>query len=212
MNNIYSVYLVTDTDMCPRENLIRVVDEAIRGGVTLVQLREKDISTREFYAEAMALKTLCAAKNIPLIINDRIDIALAADTDGVHIGQSDMPLDAARRLLGKDKLIGLSAGSVSEALEAERGGADYLGVGAVFHTSTKKDANDVGIDMLREVRAATNIPMVGIGGINTENIERLYGTGIDGVSVVSCIMASEDPFSAARTLAEKTKFLKKEQK
>lgn len=209
MNNIYSTYLVTDTDMCPRENLISVVEEAIMGGVTLVQLREKDISTREFLNEAIALKKLCGSKNVPLIINDRLDIALASEADGVHIGQSDMPLDIARRLLGADKIIGVSAGSTLEAKEAADGGADYLGVGAVFHTSTKKNANDVGIDMLRKVRGAVSIPIVGIGGINTDNIEQLYGTGIDGAAVVSCIMASDNPFAAAKTLAEKAEFLKK---
>ena len=146
MNNIdYSTYLVTDTDMCPREKLADVVGEAIRGGVTLVQLREKDISTRDFYNEAVLLKELCSKSGVPLIINDRLDIALAVDADGIHIGQSDMPVSVVRRILGKEKIIGLSAGSVEEAEEAVRGGADYLGVGAVFHTSTKSDANDVGI-------------------------------------------------------------------
>jgi len=207
VNNKYSVYLVTDTDMCPRENLLTVVGEAIRGGVTTVQLREKDISTREFYAEALALKKLCGENNVPLIINDRVDIALAVDADGIHIGQSDMPIAVARRILGENKIIGLSAGNVTEALEAVRGGADYLGVGAVFHTATKKDAKDVGIDMLRRVRAAAPIPIVGIGGINTENIDKLFGIGIDGVAVVSCIMASENPYAAAKTLSDKIKFL-----
>ncbi len=208
MNNIdYSTYLVTDTDMCPREKLADVVGEAIRGGVTLVQLREKDISTRDFYNEAVLLKELCSKSGVPLIINDRLDIALAVDADGIHIGQSDMPVSVVRRILGKEKIIGLSAGSVEEAEEAVRGGADYLGVGAVFHTSTKSDANDVGIEMLKKVRSAVKIPIVGIGGINADNIEQLYGTGIEGVAVVSCIMASGDPYSAAKQLAGKVKNL-----
>ncbi len=193
--------------MCPREKLADVVGEAIRGGVTLVQLREKDISTRDFYNEAVLLKELCSKGGVPLIINDRLDIALAVDADGIHIGQSDMPVSVVRRILGKEKIIGLSAGSVEEAEEAVRGGADYLGVGAVFHTSTKSDANDVGIEMLKKVRSAVKIPIVGIGGINADNIEQLYGTGIEGVAVVSCIMASGDPYSAAKQLAGKVKNL-----
>ena len=208
MNNIdYSTYLVTDTDMCPRENLIQVVGEAVRGGVTLIQLREKNISTRDFYNEALALKELCLKNNVPLIINDRLDIALAVDADGIHVGQSDMPVSVVRRILGNDKIIGLSAGSVKQAEEAVKDGADYLGVGAVFHTSTKSDANDVGIEMLKKVRSSVKIPIVGIGGINADNIEELYGTGIDGVAVVSCIMASSDPYAAAKRLAEKVKNL-----
>lgn len=208
MNKIdYSTYLVTDTDMCPREKLEEVVGEAIRGGVTLVQLREKEISTRDFYNEAVALKELCSKNNVPLIINDRLDIALAVDADGIHIGQSDMPISVVRQIFGDDKIIGLSAGSVAQAEEAVRDGADYLGVGAVFHTATKKDASDVGIEILKKVRSAVDIPIVGIGGINSDNIEKLYGAGIDGVAVVSCIMASDDPYSAAKQLAEKVKNL-----
>ncbi len=208
MNNVdYSIYLVTDTDMCPRENLVQVVGEAVRGGVTLVQLREKNISTRDFYNEALALKELCLKNNVPLIINDRLDIALAVDADGIHVGQSDMPVSVVRRILGNDKIIGLSAGSVKQAEEAVKDGADYLGVGAVFHTSTKSDANDVGIEILKKVRSSVKIPIVGIGGINAENIEELYGTGIDGVAVVSCIMASSDPYAATKRLAEKVKNL-----
>ena len=203
----YSVYLVTDTGMCPRENLIDVCGKAIDGGATLIQLREKDISSRAFYEEALALKALCARRAVPLLINDRVDIALAAGADGIHIGQSDIPLEAARRLLGKDKIIGVSAGSVAEAVEAEQGGADYLGVGAVFPTSTKDDAENVGIDMLKAVREAVKIPIVGIGGINAENIEKLRGTGIDGVAVVSCIMASRDPEAAAAAPKEKVRNL-----
>lgn len=203
----YSTYLVTDTDMCPREKLIDVVGEAIRGGVTLIQLREKEISTREFYNEAVLLKELCKKNGVPLIINDRLDIALAVDADGIHVGQSDMPIEVIRRILGRDKIIGLSAGNVHDAEEAVKGGADYLGVGAVFRTATKKDANDVGIEMLEKVRVAVKIPIVGIGGINSNNIEKLYGTGIDGVAVVSCIMASDDPYNAAKQLAEKVKNL-----
>lgn len=202
-----SVYLVTDTEMCPRENLLDVCEKAVQGGATLIQLREKNISSRLFYEEAVALKRLCLRLNVPLLINDRLDIALAAGADGVHIGQSDIPIEAVRRLLGNDSIIGVSAGSVEEAVTAEKQGADYLGVGAVFPTATKDDAENVGIDMLKEVRSNVKIPIVGIGGINPGNIEKLNGTGIDGVAVVSCIMASADPKSAASELKEKVKKL-----
>ncbi len=202
-----SVYLVTDTDMCPRENLLDVCEKAVLGGATLIQLREKNISSRLFYEEAVALKQLCSKLNVPLLINDRLDIALASGADGVHIGQSDLPIEAVRGLLGNDRIIGVSAGCVKEAVNAEKRGADYLGVGAVFPTSTKDDAENVGIDMLRKVRSAVKIPIVGIGGINTENIEKLKGTGIDGVAVVSCIMASDDPKAAAAELKEKVEKL-----
>lgn len=208
MRNIdYGTYLVTDTDMCPREKLVDTVTEAIKGGVSIVQLREKEISTREFYNEALELKKICSMYNVPLIINDRLDIALAVDADGIHVGQSDLPIDVIRRFLGDDKLIGLSAGNVEEALTAVEMGADYLGVGAVFHTDTKKDAIDVGIDMLKAVRNATDIPMVGIGGINIDNIEKLYGSAIEGVAVVTCIMAANDSYRAAKELSEKVKNL-----
>lgn len=203
----YSVYLVTDTGMCSRENLIAVCEKAIDGGATVIQLREKDISSKDFYAEAVALKKLCDRREVPLLINDRADIALAVDADGIHIGNGDIPLEAARQILGDDKIIGYSAGSVSEAIYAEKNGADYLGVGAVFPTSTKDDAENIGIDMLCKVRKAVNIPIVGIGGINGDNIDLLYGTGIDGVAVVSCIMASDDPKAAAAILKKKAKNL-----
>lgn len=203
----YSLYLVTDTDMCKRENLLDVTEKAIKGGVTMVQLREKDISSREFYTEAIEMKKLCQRYSVPLIINDRMDIALAADADGLHIGQSDIPIDAARKVMGENKIIGVSAGNVTEAKTAVSGGADYLGVGAVFHTDTKKDAVDVGLNMLRKVRESVDIPLLAIGGINHSNIDLLKNSGIDGVAVVSCIMASDDPYAAAVKLSKKVECL-----
>ena len=203
----YGLYLVTDTNICPREKLLSVTESAIKGGVTLVQLREKDISTREFFDEASELKKLCKHYDVPLLINDRIDIALAVDADGIHIGQSDMPLKVSRRILGSNKIIGLSAGNVNQAVEALNDGADYLGVGAVFPTSTKKDASNVGIDMLKQVRKSVDIPIVGIGGINPENISQLYGSGIEGVAVVSCIMGSENPYAVSKQLSQMVKEL-----
>lgn len=203
----YELYLVTDTNICPREKLVSVTESAIKGGVTLVQLREKDISTREFFAEASELKKLCKHHNVPLLINDRIDIALAVDADGIHIGQSDMPLKVSRKILGPNKIIGLSAGNVNQAVEAVNDGADYLGVGAVFPTSTKRDASNVGIDMLKQVRKSVDIPIVGIGGINPNNISQLYGSGIEGVAVVSCIMGSDDPYAVSKQLSKMVKEL-----
>ena len=203
----YGLYLVTDTNICSREKLVSVTEAAIKGGVTLVQLREKDISTREFFAEALELKKLCKHYNVPLLINDRIDIALAVDADGIHIGQSDMPLKVSRKILGPNKIIGLSAGNVNQAVEAVSDGADYLGVGAVFPTSTKKDASNVGIEMLKQVRKSVDIPIVGIGGINPDNISQLYGSGIEGVAVVSCIMGSDDPYAVSKQLSQMVKEL-----
>lgn len=199
-NTEYSLYLVTDTALCPREKLLDCVEAAIRGGVTMVQLREKEISTRAFYEEAEALKRLTSKYQIPLLINDRLDIALAVDAEGLHIGQSDLPADVARRLLGADKLLGLSAGSVEEAKAAVNDGADYLGVGAVFPTETKQDAKNVGKDMLRAVKEAVSVPVVGIGGIHAENLPDIYGCGADGIAVVSAIMGSSRPETAAQTL------------
>lgn len=203
----YGLYLVTDTNICSREKLVSVTEAAIKGGVTLVQLREKDISTREFFAEALELKKLCKHYNVPLLINDRIDIALAVDADGIHIGQSDMPLKVSRKILGPNKIIGLSAGNVNRAVEAVSDGADYLGVGAVFPTSTKKDVSNVGIEMLKQVRKSVDIPIVGIGGINPDNISQLYGSGIEGVAVVSCIMGSDDPYAVSKQLSQMVKEL-----
>lgn len=142
-----------------------------------------------------------------MLINDRIDIALAVDADGIHIGQSDMPLNVSRKILGPSKIIGLSVGNVNQAVEAVSDGADYLGVGAVFPTSTKKDASNVGIDMLKQVRKSVDIPIVGIGGINPDNISQLYGSGIEGVAVVSCIMGSDDPYAVSKQLSKMIKEL-----
>lgn len=202
MGNKYALYLVTDTGICPRENLLTCVEEAILGGVTMVQLREKDISSRAFYEEAVALKKITQKYHVPLIINDRLDIMLAVDADGLHIGQSDIPAAVARRLMGGDKILGLSAGNLIEAQQAKLDGADYLGIGAIFPTSTKKDARFIGTETLREIKKAVALPMVGIGGIQKGNIDALYGSGIDGVAVVSAIMGSDDPGNAARALRD----------
>ena len=204
----YALYLVTDTGLCPRENLCQVVEEAILGGVTMVQLREKEIGTGDFYREACALKEMTRRYDVPLIINDRLDIMLAADADGLHIGQSDLPADVARRLIGPGKLLGLSAGNVQQAQQAQQDGADYIGVGAVFPTGTKQDATWIGKDKLKEIAQSVEIPIVGIGGIQQANIGQIFGSGIDGVAVVSAIMGSKEPRKEAQELKAAAAYLK----
>jgi thiamine-phosphate pyrophosphorylase len=184
----YKLYLVTDRDVLKGRDLIESVEESILGGATIVQLREKDVSSREFFDIAKKLKAITDKYNIPLIINDRLDIALAAGTTGIHIGQSDIPCKVARGILGNDKIIGVSVHTLKEALEAESDGADYLGCGAVFSTSTKKDATDVSYDKLKEIKARVKIPVVAIGGINEKNLSQLEGANIDGVAIVSAIL------------------------
>lgn len=188
----YRLYLVTDRDVLKGRDLIKAVEESILGGATIVQLREKDVSSREFYDIAKKIKSITDKYNVPLIINDRLDIALAAETTGIHIGQSDIPCRVAREILGNDKIIGVSVHTLEEALKAEEDGADYLGCGAVFSTSTKKDASDVSYEKLKEIKTRVKIPVVAIGGINEKNLGQLKGTNIDGVAIVSAILGKEN--------------------
>lgn len=196
----YRLYLVTDRDCLGIRDLGQSIEEAIRGGVTLIQLREKHASSREFFEIALRVKEITARYHIPLIINDRLDIALAIDADGLHIGQDDLPLPLARKLFGDRKIIGVSAHSLEEALLAEQHGADYLGVGAVYPTATKADANAVTLDQLAEIKRSVNIPVVAIGGIHEKNACEVMTTGIDGIAVVSAILGKNDIQKAARTL------------
>ena len=197
-----SLYLVTDRGMMSTLTLEQAVEQAVEGGVTLVQLREKDASSLDFYRTALGVKRLTDAKGIPLIINDRVDIALAVDAAGVHVGQEDLPAKTVRAILGEEKLLGVSVSTVEEALQAERDGADYLGVGAMFATGTKTDAQLVSMEELRKIHSAVSLPIVVIGGINTETIPLFRGSGIDGVAVVSAIIAAEDIAAAARNLKD----------
>jgi thiamine-phosphate pyrophosphorylase len=197
-----SLYLVTDRRMIGGRPLAEVVEAAVRGGVTCVQLREKTCGTREFMEQADILLPVLRRRNVPLIINDRIDVALAVGADGVHLGQKDMPLAYARRIFGSDRIIGVSAESLEDALAAEEGGADYLGVSPIFATPTKTDtAPALGMEGLRRIRAAVKLPLVGIGGLNRDNAAEVIRNGADGVAVVSAIMAAADPETAARALA-----------
>lgn len=196
----YSLYLITDRELMSAPTLEEAVEQAIFGGATLVQLREKNASSMEFYRMALRIKAITDRSGIPLIINDRADIALAVNADGVHIGQSDLPAPAARRVIGENKILGVSASSLAEAVEAERGGADYLGVGAMFPTGTKTDAKQVSMEELRKIRSVVFLPTVAIGGINETTAQNFAGVGIDGIAVASALMAAKDIAAAAREL------------
>lgn len=196
----YKLYLVTDRDLIGEVSLNTAVEEAIKGGVTLVQLREKDISTLDFYNTAVALKKITDKYNVPLIINDRMDIALAVGAEGLHVGQEDMPATVARKLLGKDKILGVSAATLEEAIKAEKDGADYIGVGAIFPTSTKNDARAVSVDIIKKIKESISIPVVAIGGINEKNVGLLKPAHIDGISVISAILGKKDIKGAAEEL------------
>lgn len=196
----YSLYLVTDRKQPAPGTFEKVVEEALKGGATLVQLREKEGDTGLLYERAVKLKQITKAYHVPLIIDDRIDIMMAADADGVHLGQSDMPAALARKLIGADKIMGVSAGTLEEAVKAEKDGADYLGVGAMFPTATKKDADITTPETLRKIMDTVHIPVVTIGGMNERTIPLFKGYGLSGFAVVSAIMASREPEKAARKL------------
>jgi thiamine-phosphate pyrophosphorylase len=196
----YSLYLVTDRKLMTTPNLEIAVEQAIKGGVTVVQLREKEISSLEFYNLALKVKTVTDKYNIPLIINDRLDIAMAVNASGLHIGQNDLPLKVVRRIFGNDKIIGVSARNLGEAIIAENGSANYLGVGAMYATNTKKDAKVTTIDELINIRNTIKIPIVVIGGINKNTIPNFSKVKIDGIAVVSAIMAEKNVEIATKEL------------
>ncbi|NFD76058.1 thiamine phosphate synthase [Clostridium botulinum] len=197
----YELYLITDRRFLKERQLKKVVEDAILGGVTIVQVREKDVSTREFYNVAKEVKEVTDYYKVPIIINDRLDIAQAIDASGVHLGQKDMHLNIAREILGKDKIIGISVGNVKEALEAQNNGADYLGIGTIFPTGSKKDVDAIiGIDGLSKIKDSISIPSVAIGGINKTNFKDVLKTGIEGISVISAILDEDDIKLAANNL------------
>lgn len=198
----YTLYLVTDRTLMSTGTLPEAVEQAILGGCTMVQLREKDISSLEFYRQAMEVKQITDQYHVPFIINDRVDIAMAVKADGVHIGQSDVPAAVARKLIGTDMLLGVSSASVREAIRAANDGADYLGIGAMFPTGTKPDANLVSMEELQKIRQAVKLPIVAIGGINKENASLLNHTGIDGLAIASAIIAQPDIRKSAAELKE----------
>ena len=198
----YSLYLVTDHRNKTDEEFLNIIEEAIKGGTSIVQLREKTASTKDFYQLALKVKEITTRYDVPLLINDRMDIALAVDSEGVHLGQDDMPADIARKIIGDDKILGVSASTVEEAIKAQIDGADYIGSGAVFPTATKDDADSVSKEELKSIVDSIDIPVVAIGGITIENACELKDTGIAGFSVVSAIMSADDPKEASQKLRE----------
>ncbi len=196
----YTLYLVTDRDLMSTQTLEEAVEQAVLGGCTIVQLREKSASTLEFYNNALKVKVVTDKHNIPLIINDRVDIALAIDAAGIHVGQSDLPARVVRKIIGSSKILGVSANTVEMAVKAEKAGADYIGVGALYATNTKSDAKVILQEQLVEIKKAVGIPIVGIGGINLQNAGEAAAAGIDGIAVVSAIISQKDIAGAAGEL------------
>jgi len=198
----YSLYLVTNSDNKTNEEFLNIIEESILGGVTVVQIREKKIPTRDFYNLAIEVKKITDNYGVPLIVNDRIDVALSIDAAGVHVGQSDLPADVVRTIIGEDKILGVSAATIEEMKKAEEDGADYIGTGAIFPTQTK-DADCIAIDYLKKLVDAVKIPVIAIGGLNKNNITSLANTNIKGISVVSAIMDSNNPKIASELLKKK---------
>ena len=200
------LYLVTDRTWLGENSLEEVVEEAIINGVSFVQLREKDLPFEEFKKVALDIKKVTDRYKIPFVINDNIKVAVEVDTDGVHIGQDDIDVEEARRLIGEQKILGVSAGNIEEAIKAEKDGADYIGVGAIFPTDSKDDVGRVSIEDLKKINKAVNIPVVAIGGINHDNISLLEKSDIDGIAVISAILAKKD---IGRATSDLNKLVKK---
>ena len=195
------LYAVTDRSWLKEgQTLLSVCREVLANGATFLQIREKDLSPEAFETEAAKLKALCQGYRVPYVVNDSVEIALAIGADGVHVGQSDIRGRDIRSIIGPEKILGISAGTVAEAIAAEQAGADYIGVGAVFGTGTKRNARNLSVQQLRKIRSVVSIPVVAIGGINASNLMELKGSGADGVAVVSAIFASRDPGAATREL------------
>ena len=195
-----TLYFITDSTTVPEERFLPVVEAACKGGATIIQLREKNRSTREYMQLAEAVHTVTSRYNVPLIIDDRVDVALAIGAEGVHVGQTDMPVHIARKLMGKDKIVGATTKTVPQALEAYEQGADYLGVGAIYPTTTKVVTILTSVDTLKAIVKAVPINVNAIGGLNKDNIDVLKGSGISGICAVSAIMKANDPENATREL------------
>ncbi len=195
------LYAVSDRSWLKKgQTLPQVCEEILQSGVTFLQIREKDLDAESFAAEAQELKAVCARHHIPFVVNDSVEVAMKIDADGVHVGQSDIMGRDIRAMIGPDKILGMSARTVDEAIAAQKAGADYIGVGAVFGSTTKKNARYLSVEKLREISNAVTIPVVAIGGINADNLPQLAGSGVDGVAVVSAIFAAECPGRAAENL------------
>lgn len=196
----YSLYLVADPTSINQNSLPEAIEQAILGGCTVIQLRSKKLSDSVFYDLAKKVKQITDKYQIPLIINDRIDIAMSIKASGVHVGQSDLPAEVVRKIIGKDMILGVSVATVKEAIKAQMVGADYIGVGAVFNTVTKSDAMSVSIATLKDIKNSVHIPVVAIGGINVANLTNLLDTNIDGIAVVSAILGQRNIMHASHTL------------
>lgn len=194
------LYAVTDRAWVGRQTLYQQVESALKGGITCLQLREKLLDEEEFFEEALEIGRLCRSYGVPFLINDNVELAISCRADGVHVGQKDMKAADARRMIGKDKILGVSAKTVEQALRAQEEGADYLGVGAAFSTGTKLDATAISHETIRQICEAVTIPVVAIGGIDRNNILQLSGTGVDGAALVSAIFSAEDIEAECRTL------------
>ncbi len=206
---IKGLYFVTDS-ILSNQGILKDAEQVIKAGCKLVQYREKNKSFKEMFEEAKQLAGLCKSNGVLFIVNDRLDIALAVDADGVHLGQNDFPIVLARKILGKEKIIGTSNHCVEEARQSEKAGADYISVGPVFHTRTKNDAGaPLGLGLLKQVRAITKLPLVAIGGVNEENIDGVLQAGADSVAVISAIVSTENPEKSAKIIIKKIKNLKK---
>lgn len=209
----YDLYLVTDRKLAKGRVLLDIIKSAVEGGVTIVQLREKECSTKEFLQEAKGIKAFLSSQKVPFIINDRIDIALAVDADGVHIGQDDMPPDLARKLLGNEKIIGISVSNIEELNLSLQNNIDYLALSPIFSTQTKIDTSlPIGLEGIPAFRKLTKLPLIGIGGINVGNAKEIVRIGCDGIAVVSAIISSDNPEDASRKLLNKIIDGKKERK
>lgn len=198
------LYAVTDRSWVGEQTLYEQVEEALQGGATFIQLREKELDDDSFLKEAIEIKELCLRYQVPFVINDNVEIACKVEADGVHVGQSDMEAGDVRAILGEDKILGVSAQTVEQAVLAKQRGADYIGVGAVFPTGSKEDAQDVSHETLKNICDAVDIPVIAIGGIGKHNVMELKGSGICGIAVISAIFAAKDICSATKELKELT--------
>jgi thiamine-phosphate pyrophosphorylase len=192
-------YGITDRSYLKDQNLIDAIEKAIKGGITVLQLREKELNSRDFYYQALKVKEVTDHYSIPLIVNDRVDIALAVGADGVHVGQEDLPTKIARKIIGKEKILGVSVENVEQAIQAQKDGADYLGVGPVFPSPTKPEAKTISIAEVKKIRESVNIPVVAIGGITAENLyDLMRETNVDGVAVISALFSGDVEENATR--------------
>lgn len=198
------LYAVTDRHWLNGETLYSQVEQALNGGATFIQLREKDLDEDSFRKEALQIQKLCRERHVPFVLDDDVDLAVRINADGVHVGQSDMEAGKVREKIGPDRILGVSAQTVEEAVKAEKEGADYLGVGAVFPTTSKDDAEDVNYDTLKAICGTVHIPVIAIGGITRDNVTKLHGSGIVGIAVISAIFAQPDIEAAARDLRAQT--------